>query len=283
MEMESEVDAGEATNGPDDVSGSSGGGGDPVAAAPPSAPVQPQQPQGPDWNGLGQQYGGYEGVQQSLQYVGDLRQRYSDPAWAQKFDALFKEQQQQQAHPYDWTLADEQRAQALREQGEQHPDYPRLQAEFTNFFSNPIGQLANYVNHPKVVEPIYQAMLPQLQDYVNRAMQPLQQFVQQQGENQFRQQYEPLYMKLPDNVKQAHQQGRFGQGPQSIINAIEFAKTLQQQSAAVVPGEEEPKPKPSTDNRNTARDVKPTAKKDENEELLDKAAKAWSNESKKKK
>ena len=197
-----------------------------ASAAPPAAAAPPQQ-QGPDWNTLGVPF---DQARERLNYYQQLSQRYeSDPAWAQKFDQLYNGQQQQQAHPYDWMM-DEKRLEALRSQGEQHPEFARYQGEFTNFFHNPIGQLASYANHPKVVEAVYSAMLPQLQDLMSRQMQPLQQYISKQGEQQFRAQYEKAWVSLPDHIKQAASQNRFGDWnnnrQQAIINAIEFAKSM---------------------------------------------------------
>src|SRR5687767_2942482 len=79
------------------------------AAAPPTAqaPAAPApQQQGPNWDSLGVPF---DQAQQRLQYYQELEQRYkSDPQWAQQYDKLYGgQQQQQQAHPYDWMTADE--------------------------------------------------------------------------------------------------------------------------------------------------------------------------------
>lgn len=236
------------------------------AATAPAAPAtqqpqQPQQPQGPDWSQL-QKYGDFETLQRQAEWFNGFAQKYSDPAFAQKFDQLYNGPGQQQAHPYDWMMGDEARMQALREQGEQHPDFPRLQQEFTNFFQNPIGQMANMINHPKVVEAMYGAMQPMLQDFVSRAMQPMQQYLHQQGEQQFRQQYEKAWLGLPDHIKQAAMQSRFGDWngnrQQAIVNAIEFARTLPKAAPPAAEGAGQPTPDAKTVNKNTAKTPEPS-------------------------
>lgn len=209
--------------------------------AQPTAAVQqqPQQPQGPDWNSLGVPF---DQAQQRLQYFQELEQRYrSDPAFAQQYDRLYGGQQPPQQHPYDWMVnADDQYRQQLREQGEQHPDFPRYQQEFGNFFQNPIGQLAQYATHPKVVESIYGALQPQVQDLARRMMEqemaPIKQYLQQQGEQQFRQQYESAWAGLPEAVKQIAM-SKIQQGAdrhQVIKDTVDYAKSFQ--SALPPPG-----------------------------------------------
>lgn len=253
-------------------------------AAQPAAPVQPQQ-QGPDWNSLASQYGGYEGVQQRLNYYRELEQRYQqDPQWAQQYDKVYgaQGQQQPQAHPYDWMNYDDQRVAKLREYGanpdtQNHPDFQKHNAEINNLMYNPLGQLSQYVTHPKVMEPLYDAMAPQVQDMVSRMLQqqlqPINQHMHQQAQSQFRQQYEKPFMALPENVKQAFQKGFFGQGNQAIINAVEFAKmSPQQQADAGIGATEQPKVQPAV-NKNTA--VNKTGKKDDDDADLKQAARAW--------
>ena len=232
----------EPSSTPNDAPAQASAGAPAPSTAPTGAPA-PSQPQGPDWDSLGVPF---DQAQQRLKYYEDLSNRYQqDPTWAQKFDQLYGGQQQQQQHPYDWMIGDEKRSEALRQQGEQHPDFPRLQAEFTNFFQNPIGTLANYVNHPKVAEALYSALAPQMQDLIQRGTQPFQQYIHQQGEQQFRQQYEKPWIALPDNIKQMAQEGVFGDWnnnrQQAIMGAVKAGQRLaQQQAAPPAPGQQPP-------------------------------------------
>lgn len=223
-----------------------------------AAPAPPQQQQGPDWNSLGVPF---DQAQQRLQYYQQLEERYkSDPAWAQKYDQLYGgQQQQQQQHPLSWAKYDDDQQKALREAikngSMEDPMAARHSAFMNDFYHNPIGTLPQMLTHPDVMGPVYEAMQPQVQDMVQRMlqqqMQPIQQYMQKQADVQFQQQYGKAYNSLPDNIKQAHAKGMFGQGPQGIINAIEFAKmTPQQQAEAGV--QPSATGKPATENRNTA-------------------------------
>lgn len=243
-----------------------------------AAPAAPQQPQGPDYSGLAR-YGDPETLQRQAEWMNGFYQKYSDPIKAQQFDKWYNDQQQQQGqHPYDWMNYDDERVAKLREyasneQGQQNPEWMRHNAEVNNFMYNPLGQLSQYVTHPKIQEALYGSMAPQIQDLVQRALQPYQQQLQQQQQMQFRAQYEKPFMALPDSIKQLHQQGRFGQGNEGIINAIEAGKILAQQQAAAEGGG--PAPTQPAVNKNNAVNKSPSAKKDDGDEDLKKAARDW--------
>jgi hypothetical protein len=222
--------------------------GAPAPSTAPTGAPAPSQPQGPNWDSLGVPF---DQAQQRLKYYEDLSNRYqNDPTWAQKFDQLYGGQQQQrQQHPYDWMNGDEKRLEALRQQGEQHPDHIRLQQEFTNFFHNQVGHIKGIINHPEIVSALYEAMAPNLQDLIQRGTQPFQQYIHQQGEQQFRQQYEKPWVALPDSIKQMAQEGVFGDWnnnrQQAIMGAVKAGQRLaQQQAAQPVPGQQPPEKKP---------------------------------------
>lgn len=246
-------------------------GGAPVAA--PAAPQAPPQPQGPNWDSLGVPF---DQAQQRLKYFDDLNKRYeSDATWAQKFDQLYGGQQQQQAHPYDW-MTDEKAMAERRQMGEQHPDHQRLTAEFTNFFHNQPGHLAQLANHPKVVEASFQAQSPMIQDLVSRMIQqatgPMNQFMDQMGEQQFRTQFEGPFNSLPPYIRQMWQEGEFGdpnkERQKSVMGAVKLAQRLAQvQPAVEVLGEPQRKQigAPPTQNANKSKTHMPSNSKDEDE------------------
>jgi hypothetical protein len=222
----------------------------------PTAPA-PSQPAGHEWSQL-QKYGDPEAVQRQLEWFQGFTQKYTDPAFAQKFDQLYGGPQQQQQHPLSWAKYDDAKMKSLRDAAQNNPNDPDFakHSQFMNdFYYNPIGTLPQMLTHPDVMNQVYEAMQPQLQDFVSRMMeqqiQPIQQYVHQQGEQQFRQQYEKAYQGLPDHVKQAHQQGRFGEGRQGVINAIEFAKMSPQQQAAIG-ATAAPEKRPATENKNVS-------------------------------
>lgn len=237
--------------------------GTPVAATQAAAPTQQPTQQDPDWNSLGVPF---DQAQQRLQYFEQLNKRYeSDPTWAQQFDKLYggQEQQQPQAHPYDWMM-DEKLAAERREKGEAHPDHGRLTQEFTNFFHNQPGHLANLVNHPKVVEAMYKSMAPMVQDMAQRMIQqqvgPMQQYLHQQGEQQFRAHAEKTLAGLPEQVRAMFNRGMFGAGQQGLKAAVEAAKLIAPQqpdpnAQPVPPGKGPPAKAPVNKNNATTKET----------------------------
>jgi hypothetical protein len=232
-----------------------------AAPAAQAAAPAPQQPQGPDWNSLGVPF---DQAQQRLQYYQQLEERYkSDPAWAQKYDQLYGgQQQQQQQHPLSWAKYDDDQQKALREAikngSMEDPMAARHSAFMNDFYHNPIGTLPQMLTHPDVVGPVWETMAPQVQDMARRMMEqemgPIKQYLQQQAQAQFQQQYGKAFESLPQEFRDLHKEGVFGEGPQAIMGAIKAAqKFAAQQRAAAAGGAPAPVPgKPATENKNTA-------------------------------
>jgi hypothetical protein len=261
-----------STGGPtDDAAAPAGDMGGGAAPAAPAAPQAPPQQQGPNWDSLGVPF---DQAQQRLKYFEDLNKRYeSDPTWAQKFDQLYGGQQQQQPHPYDW-MTDEKAMAERRQLGEQHPDHQRLTAEFTNFFHNQPGHLAQLANHPKVAEASFQAQAPMIQDLVGRMIQqatgPLNQFMDQMGEQQFRNTYAKPFAALPQHIRDMWQEGIFGdpntERQKAVIGAVKAAQKFAASQQQPVPGQEPakaPSKTPPTENANKSKTHTPSNSKDE--------------------
>lgn len=196
--------------------------------------------QGPDWNGLGSKFGGYEGVQQGLQHWQMIQERIrTDPAFREAYYGQQARQQQekpQTEHPLAWMSYKPEQSSALRDyhrqlrQASEIPDPQERAAALQALRQDPMYQdvAKDYSRHQQVMgqksywEPVaFQKDLmthPELQQIrqqeIQQSVAQARQEIQQQYDSflwgMISDQYSDRFNALPETVKQAYMAGGYG-------------------------------------------------------------------------